>query len=628
MKTLNFIVAVIVLFAFSISDMNCQVVTGIVTSTDDNQPMVGVNVVEKGTTNGTITNLDGEYRIELKSEKATLVFSFVGYKTKEIKVIGRTIINVSISADVQSIDEIVQIEYSEEKEADYTHSVSNALSGKYSAKANKKSRMGYAPMSYECAPIIHNTEGYSTIHENGFKKVSVNPLSTFSVDVDAASYSNMRRYINNGSLPPIDAVRIEEMINYFSYDYKQPEGNVPFSINTELSNCPWNKENYLLHVGLQGKEIALDELPPSNIVFLLDVSGSMSSHNKLPLLKSSLKLLIDQLRPDDKVAIVVYAGNSGLVLPSTPGNQKQTILESLNRLNAGGSTAGGAGLKLAYKVANENFLEKGNNRIILATDGDFNVGQSSNAEMGRLIEKEREKGIAISVLGFGMGNYKDDKMEIIADKGNGNYSYIDNLQEAKKVLVNEFGGTLFTIAKDVKFQLEFNPAQVEKYRLIGYENRLLNEEDFEDDKKDAGEMGAGHTVTAIYEIVPAKDKSSNSDLKYQTTQLSDKAKNSNDLITLKLRYKEPDGYKSKLIEQAVKNEPIAFEKTSDNFRFSASVAEFGMLLRKSEYKGTATWETAYQIAKGAKGFDEEGYRGEMIRLIKSASLLDDTSAQR
>jgi len=438
----------------------------------------------------------------------------------------------------------------------------------------------------------------------------------------------MRRHINNGSLPPIDAVRIEEMINYFNYEYPQPEANVPFSINTELANCPWNEENYLLHVGLQGKELDMDELPPSNIVFLLDVSGSMSSYNKLPLLKSSLTLLIDKLRPEDRVAIVVYAGNSGLVLPSTSCKNKQTILNALNRLNAGGSTAGGAGLKLAYKVAGENFMENGNNRIILATDGDFNVGQSSNAEMERLIEKEREKGIAISVLGFGMGNYKDDKMEIIADKGNGNYAYIDNLQEAKKVLVNEFGGTLFTIAKDVKFQLEFNPAQVAEYRLIGYENRLLNDEDFEDDKKDAGEMGAGHTVTALYEIVPAKNNKANDELKYQTSKLSETAINSNDLITLKLRYKEPDGYKSKLIEQVVKNDPSKFESTSNNFRFSASVAQFGMLLRNSEFKGTTTWDGTYKLAKSSKGSDDEGYRSEMVSLIKSAGLLNKTSVQR
>jgi Ca-activated chloride channel family protein len=354
----------------------------------------------------------------------------------------------------------------------------------------------------------------------------------------------------------------------------------------------------------------------------------MNSYNKLPLLKSSFALLLEQLRPSDCVAIVVYAGSSGLVLPSTPGSEKQKILDALNNLQAGGSTAGGAGLQLAYKTAEENFMEQGNNRIILATDGDFNVGASSNAEMERLIEKEREKGIFISVLGFGMGNYKDDKAEIIANKGNGNYSYIDNLQEAKKVLVNEFGGTLFTIAKDVKFQLEFNPATVVKYRLIGYENRLLNEEDFHDDKKDAGEMGAGHTVTALYEIIPAKKPDSAKPLKYQRRQLSDEALSSNDLITLKLRYKAPDGYQSNLIEQVVKNIPLDASETSNNFRFSAVVAQFGMLLRDSEFKGTTSFESAIELAIGSKGTDEEGYRGEMIRLMKSAELLKRSSAQK
>jgi Ca-activated chloride channel family protein len=331
--------------------------------------------------------------------------------------------------------------------------------------------------------------------------------------------------------------------------------------------------------------------------------------------------LVEQLRKQDKVAIVVYAGNSGLVLPPTGGNEKQKIMSAIDKLESGGSTAGGEGLKLAYKVAEENFAENGNNRIILATDGDFNIGQSSNAEMERLIEKEREKGIAISILGFGMGNYKDDKMEIIADKGNGNYNYIDNLQEAKKVLVSEFGGTIFTIAKDVKFQLEFNPVAVKEYRLIGYENRLLNEEDFDDDKKDAGEIGSGHTVTALYEIIPAGEKNINNNLKYQKKELSEKAKKSNDLVTLKLRYKEPKGYKSKLIEKTVKNRPVDFEKTSDNFRFSAAVAEFGMVLRDSKFKGTSSFSQVIDLAKNAKGNDKDGYRAEFIRLVKATDLL-------
>lgn len=605
--------------------LNAQVITGTVTNAQDGQPLPAVNVLLKNSSLATLTDFDGKYSITIDSAHKVLVFSYIGMETQEIKVRGRRVINVKMSPSKVALEEVVLVEYDMEEVVSYTPQVFSTTMAGVSTKRNRgKARS----VVYEAKPMQHNTEGYTAIHENGFKKVAMNPLSTFSIDVDAASYSNMRRFINNGSLPPVDAVRIEEMINYFTYNYPQPKGDDPFSINHELSTCPWNTDNYLLHIGLQGKTMDVDKLPPSNLVFLIDVSGSMGAANKLPLLKASFHLLVDQLRPNDRIAIVVYAGSSGLVLESTPGSKKQSIKEALNRLQSGGSTAGGAGLKLAYKVAEEHFMEEGNNRIILATDGDFNVGQSSNAEMERLIEKEREKGIAISVLGFGMGNYKDDKMEVIADKGNGNYAYIDNLQEAKKVLVNEFGGTLFTIAKDVKFQLEFNPAKVQSYRLIGYENRLLNEEDFNDDKKDAGEMGAGHTVTALYEIVPARNAKQVDPLKYQNTQLSEKALKSNDLITLKLRYKKPDGFKSKLLENVVKNQPVDFTKTSDNFRFSAGVAEFGMLLRDSEFLGTATFDSAVRLVNNARGADEEGYRGELVRLIKSAALLKESQARR
>ncbi len=574
-----------------------QKITGVVYDTA-NMPLPGVNIIVKGTSKGTQTDFDGRYEIEIDSLHQILVFSYLGQKTKEINVKGKKIVNVTLEEDDLVLEGVVV----------------TAMGIK---RANQA--LGYAVTS-----IQSNNESYSTIQENDFRDVSKNPLSTFSVDVDGASYSNIRRHINNGSLPPVDAVRIEEMINYFNYDYPEPKDNSPFSITTELSSCPWNENNLLLHIGLQGKKIAMDNLPPSNIVFLIDVSGSMSDYNKLPLLKSSLKLLLENLRPKDRVAIVVYAGSSGLVLPSTSCGEKKIITDALESLNGGGSTAGGEGLKLAYKVANENYMKDGNNRIILATDGDFNVGQSSNAEMEHLIEKEREKGIAISVLGFGMGNYKDDKMEIIADKGNGNYAYIDNLLEARKVLVSEFGGTLYTIAKDVKFQLEFNPAQVSEYRLVGYENRLLNEEDFENDEKDAGEIGSGHTVTALYEIVPANNqRNPKKELKYQSPKLTNKALQSNDLITLKLRYKDPGKRKSKLIEQPVKNIPLVFDTTSDDFRFSASIAEFGMLLRNSKYLGSTTWDSAYTLAKNSKGNDEEGYRGEMIRLLESAELLSN-----
>jgi Ca-activated chloride channel family protein len=440
-----------------------------------------------------------------------------------------------------------------------------------------------------------------------------------------------------GQLPPIDAVRIEEMINYFNYDYPEPEGKHPFSVYTEISECPWNSSHQLLHVGLQGKSIDKSELPPSNLVLLIDVSGSMSAANKLPLLKQAFRMLVNELRPEDRVAMVVYAGAAGLVLESTPGNQKAKILAALDKLQSGGSTAGGAGLELAYKVAQENFAEEGNNRIILATDGDFNIGSSSNAEMERLIEKKREHGVFMTVLGFGMGNYKDDKMEIIADKGNGNYAYIDNIQEARKVFITEFGGTLFTIAKDVKFQMEFNPARVKGYRLVGYENRLLNDEDFNDDKKDAGEMGAGHTVTALYEIIPAgSDESLKSidPLKYQAnrgdvkTVEQVKADPRAELMTVKLRYKQPDGNTSTKVEIPVKGKVLDLEDTSDNFRFSASIAEFGLILRNSQYKEDASMEEVIAMAKGARGEDEEGYRSEFLKLVKLADSLKEWSADK
>ena len=606
-KILSGIIMVIVTL-FSVQAQT-YTVTGIV-SDETGAPLPGVNVVIKGTSNGTVTDLNGAYSINVTASDKTLVFSFIGYINEEVQIEGRKIINVQMIADIQSLDEVVVIGYGAVKRCDMTGSVGFVRS------VTAKEKM--ACMSYEQNNNF-NTEGYSAVHENGFKNAKDNPLSTFSIDVDRASYSNVRRFINNGQLPPIDAVRIEEMINYFSYDYEQPDDKYPFSINYELSACPWEPEHKLLHIGLQGRKIATENLPASNIVFLIDVSGSMGSANKLPLLKSAFKLLTNNLREKDRVAIVVYAGNSGLVLPSTPGNNKQKIIEALEQLETGGSTAGGAGLKLAYKVATENYIESGNNRIILATDGDFNVGASSNAEMERLIETEREKGIFISVLGFGMSNYKDDKIEIIADKGNGNYAYIDNMQEANKVLVNEFGGTLFTIAKDVKFQLEFNPAKVKSYRLVGYENRLLNNEDFEDDTKDAGEMGAGHTVTALYEIVPVNGKNKgNIQLKYQDSEIKDEAYNSNEIITLKLRYKEPTGLKSKLLEEIVYDNDTDLNNTSENFRFSAAVAQFGMLLRNSGYRGNASYESTILLAKNARGEDNENYRGEFIKLVISA----------
>lgn len=480
-----------------------------------------------------------------------------------------------------------------------------------------------AQQIYRAAPPFH-TEEYDRIYENEFKAVMLNPLSTFSIDVDAASYSNIRRFINEGHLPPPDAVRIEEMINYFTYEYPQPDNKHPFSITTELSTCPWNEKNLLTHIGLQGRRITAEKLPAGNLVFLIDVSGSMQPANKLPLLKNAFRLLVNQLRNIDRVAIVVYAGSSGLVLESTPGNRKEKILEAIDRFQAGGSTNGGSGVQLAYKIAKRNFIEDGNNRVILATDGDFNVGVSSDAELVRMIEEKRKEGIYLTVLGFGCGNYKDSKMEQLADKGNGNFSYIDNIHEARKVLVSELGATIVTIAKDVKIQVEFNPALVKAYRLVGYENRMLHKEDFNDDVKDAGEMGAGHSVTALYEIVPVGidvNLPKVDSLKYQQSIVSEDAFKSNELMTVKLRYKPPQEDVSKLLSFPVTNADIALEKTSDNFRFSAAVAEFGMLLRNSDFKGDASYDEVIEIARSAKGSDDEGYRAEMIKLVATCGVL-------
>jgi Ca-activated chloride channel family protein len=480
--------------------------------------------------------------------------------------------------------------------------------------------------SYNASPVYDpefNTEEYSKINDNEFKDAKKNPLSTMSIDVDRASYSNIRRFIKEGSLPPADAVRVEEMINYFSYSYPQPKNDVPFSITTEYSECSWNKKHNIVHVGIQGKEVMMTNLPANNLVFLIDVSGSMMSANKLPLVKSGLRLLVEQMRPQDQISLVVYAGAAGLVLPSTSGKEKDAIMNAIEQLEAGGSTAGGAGIKLAYQVAKDNFIKTGNNRVILASDGDFNVGASSDGEMVRLIEEKREDGIFLTVLGFGTGNYKDSKMEQLADKGNGNYAYIDDILEAKKVLVKEMGGTLLTIAKDVKIQMEFNPSKVKAYRLVGYENRVLANEDFNDDKKDAGELGAGHTVTAIYEIIPAGSDevvASVDALKYQTVS-TDKSSFTDEILTVKFRYKEPTEKTSKLITEVVLDKKKNLGATSENCKFSSAVAEFGMLLRDSKFKGEANYKSVLALAKQAKGKDEEGYRAEFIRLVEMAELL-------
>ena len=472
-------------------------------------------------------------------------------------------------------------------------------------------------------PQQRNAETYKEIKENSFVAVAQQPVTTFSADVDRAAYANVRRIIGYGQIPPKDAVRIEEMVNYFDYDYPAPEeGSVsPLRVSPELAPAPWNPNHLLLRIGLQAKKIDLAKAPPSNIVFLIDVSGSMDEENKLPLLQSSFKMLLGQLRPDDKVAIVTYANGTKVALPSTSVKAKEKIIKVLDNLYASGGTSGGKGIQLAYEQAQKSFIKNGNNRIILATDGDFNIGINNTTDLEKFIEKQRESGIYMSVLGFGMGNYRDDMAETIADKGNGNYAYIDNITEAKKVLVNELSGTLFAVAKDVKLQLEFNPKYVKEYKLIGYENRMLANEDFTNDKKDAGEIGAGHTVTALYELVPSDGKVAQS-LRYQAQELNEKGKG-NELGFLKIRYKDPKVKDAKSVEIT---EPLVFNKkalkeTSTDYRFAASVAEFGILLRDNSNKANATYDQVIELAEGAIGKDPEGYRKEFVRLVKSVKML-------
>lgn len=493
------------------------------------------------------------------------------------------------------------------------------------AVAQDKEKDTLAPLRSPAQPA--NTEAYDRIQENPFLEVLKNPLSTFSIDVDTASYSNVRRFLSQGQQPPKDAVRIEELINYFQYAYPEPQGEHPFSLVTELATCPWNPQHQLLQVGLQARRLNLKQTPPNNLVFLLDVSGSMEDENKLPLLKKSLRLLVNELREEDTVSIVVYAGAAGLVLPPTSGAQKAQIIDALENLQAGGSTAGSAGIQLAYETARKHLRKDGNNRVILATDGDFNVGPSSDGELLRMIEEKRRQGIFLTVLGFGMGNYKDAKMEKLADAGNGNYAYIDSLLEAKKVLVQQLGGTLLTLAKDVKLQLEFNPTQVAQYRLIGYENRLLRAEDFDDDSKDAGELGAGHSVTALYELIPAgKGPSSPQDLRYQQTQIRPEALNNNELLSLKLRYKKPNQEQSLLLSRTVTASHSPLSASSPDFRFAAAVAGFGMVLRDSAYKGQWSLQDSQKLAAGALGEDAQGYRKEFLKLLEQAQKVQQKAS--
>lgn len=479
-------------------------------------------------------------------------------------------------------------------------------------------------------PVEHNTEQYERIVDNPFKNSKENPVSTFSIDVDTASYANIRRFLMEmREMPPADAVRIEELVNYFQYDYPEVTGEHPVAASFSMSTAPWNNDHWLLRIALQAKEIAKDTIPASNLVFLLDTSGSMSDDNKLPLIQESLKILVEQLRPEDRVSIVAYAGSTGVILDSTPGDEKETIIRAFEQLQASGSTAGGAGIQLAYQIAKQNFITGGNNRVILCTDGDFNVGVSSESELERLIEDKRKDAIYLTVLGVGMGNYKDSLMETLADKGNGNYAYLDNLLEGKKVLGKEIWGNMYTVAKDVKIQIEFNPAVIREYRLIGYENRLLAREDFNDDTKDAGEMGSGQTVTAFYELVPVTAPQNTAEgqspavdpLVFQQSTIIP----SEDALVFKLRYKHADGTsdESTLVSTRLKHDEVLkeFSLIDEDFRFSTAVIEFGMLLRKSPYTGTSAWETAIERARIAKGSDYDGYRAEFIKLAEMAELL-------
>jgi Ca-activated chloride channel family protein len=614
-------------------------VTGIVTD-GTGHTLTGVTVAVKGTSYAVATDSKGTFSIIVHDELTVLVFTYIGFDQQEVVVGKRTALKVVLQQQLQQLNEVVVVGYGKQQKMNMTGSVamvtpttlSGRMAGVYVRGRSGQPLQGLSGQLDKKYTRTNdeefNTESYDQLTENPFLKATDNPLSTFSIDVDAASYSNIRRYISGGNLPPAGSVRIEEMINYFTYQYPQPTGEHPFSVNTELTTCPWNPQHQLALIGLQGKKVPYEQLPATNLVFLIDVSGSMMSENKLPLVKSSLQLLTDQLRPQDKVAIVVYAGNAGLVLPATSGEEKMKIKSAINALEAGGSTAGGAGIQLAYKVAKENFVKEGNNRVILCTDGDFNVGASSDASMVSLIEKERESGVFLTVLGYGMGNYKDSKMQQLADKGNGNHAYIDGISEAKKVLINEFGGTLFTIAKDVKLQVEFNPAKVQGYRLIGYENRILAKEDFNNDKKDAGDMGSGHTVTALYEIIPAGIYAAELDsvdkLRYQKVKATEaKTAFAGELLNIKLRYKQPDGEKSRLLEKPVKDEPVAFWKTSENLRFASAVASFGMQLLNSKYKGISSYKEILSIAEKAQGTDKEHYRAEFLQMVREAGRLDN-----
>ena len=592
-------------------------VSGRVTDAETGEPLSGARVFISGQTTSVLSGDAGEYAFILPGD---------GWEGREVEVRAELVGYGSVARTVRIAGATTRVDLALSGSAalpDVVEAARRAVSS--AARTGMPAFSPFAPGAQVASsadvagppPPAFNTESYAHIEEAGFRGVDDNPLSTFAIDVDRASYSNMRRFITRGMRPPIDAIRIEELVNYFTYDYPAPTASHPFSITTEVGTAPWRPAHRLLRIGIQGRNIAAEELPAGNLVFLIDVSGSMQPPDKLPLLKSSLRLLVAQMRPADRVAIVVYAGQAGLALPPTSGENKSEILFAIDRLEAGGSTAGGAGLRLAYEVARENFSDEGNNRVILASDGDFNVGPSSDSEMIRLIERERESGVFLSVLGFGTGNLRDSKMEQLANHGNGAYAYIDGEREAAKVLVGEFAGTLFTIAKDVKVQVEFNPREVRAYRLIGYENRALRAEDFADDRKDAGELGAGHSVTALYEIVPVGVEGSEipdlPPLRYRDRGDVTGRAASGELGFVQLRYKRPDDANSVLVQRAFLDRG---GDGSGDLRFAASVAAFGMLLRESAHAGDYALVDVLELARASLGDDEEGYRREFIRLIR------------
>lgn len=604
------------------------VVTGRVTN-PQGQPEAAVLVRIHALNAGATTAADGTYRLVIPAARIRGAGATVQISASRVGL-GTVTRTITIQPGANLVQDFTLVPQALALDAVVVTGATTEVRREMRAAVSGVSVAEHVPGGY-AHQQTYNTEEYNPIQENVFHAAARTPLSTFAVDVDRASYSNVRRFIRDGAAPPRDAVRIEELVNYFSYAYPDPTGEHPFAVVTEVGAAPWNPRHQLVRIGLQGRRMPRVDLPPSNLVFLVDVSGSMSGPDRLPLVKQSLRLLVNELSPRDRVAIVVYAGAAGLVLESTPGNRREQILDAIERLEAGGSTAGAQGIRLAYEVARRNHVAGGNNRVILATDGDFNVGVSSQAELVQLIEEMRQQGTFLTVLGFGRGNLADARMEQLADHGNGNYAYVDDLMEARKVLVAEMGGTLFTIAKDVKLQVEFNPARVHAYRLIGYENRLLADEDFNDDTKDAGEIGAGHSVTALYEVVPVGADSNVpigtvDSLRYQRAQAEPVGAFGDEMMNVKIRYKLPDGDQSRLLAHPVRV-PEGRAATSNDFRFAAAVASFGMVLRESEHRGRASVQQVLSLARGARGPDAEGYRAEFIRMVEQYAALRPDSRE-